>query len=661
MTYIASMHLSLPKLHNTKHSLLSLPSIWPFRYRRQASANRAKQDRATVVGAGWLHRATKLAALATLFCLQTSHAVTGCGFNVTGIGGEASADLTNDGLIVTRHIRGITGSALITGTRADQSPANLAATLAGINQHMANYRAAHDIDASGTVDSNDAILIDRHLAGFRGAALSDGLTLTGGRSGYADIQTYIADGCPVVLASNPVLINGGFEQHNIFDSSFVGVIGQPLGWFKAGTEASNSGPGWTFNGSAGVQRNTSAFSGDGQTDHEGAQTAWVQGDGQISTLVDMGAGQYALTFQHAQRSNFGGQQRVRVWLDDVPVGQDYTPEQSFSAATVNLNISSAGQHKITFAATVAGDNTAFIDNVALSRIGGQQSANPGNVVYFHNDPAGTPLIATDVNGAALWKENYRPYGERINQAAPTTPNRNTAGTTLGYTGKPFDADTGLSYLGARYYDPVIGRLTGIDPAPVDETNPHSFNRYAYANNNPYRFVDPDGRVAFLVALVPFIPEITAGAGAMLVAARAAPFVQRILPAAMNTVTTLTNSSAMVNSVEVASGFVPGAAPGSLAPAGVVVKTASGRRLGDFTKADKAAAKAENAVQHGGQMQCADCGRALENVASRKGVATPKNQAQVHHDPPIKDGGGRHSEAVVLCPTCHIERHIQESR
>ena len=321
----------------------------------------------------------------------------------------------------------------------------------------------------------------------------------------------------------------------------------------------------------------------------------------------------------------------------------------------------AGQHKITFAATVAGDNTAFIDNVALSRIGGQQSANPGNVVYFHNDPAGTPLIATDVNGAALWKENYRPYGERINQAAPTTPNRNTAGTTLGYTGKPFDADTGLSYLGARYYDPVIGRLTGIDPAPVDETNPHSFNRYAYANNNPYRFVDPDGRVAFLVALVPFIPEITAGAGAMLVAARAAPFVQRILPAAMNTVTTLTNSSAMVNSVEVASGFVPGAAPGSLAPAGVGVKTASGRRLGDFTKADKAAAKAENAVQHGGQMQCADCGRALENVASRKGVATPKNQAQVHHDPPIKDGGGRHSEAVVLCPTCHIERHIQESR
>jgi hypothetical protein len=46
---------------------------------------------------------------------------------------------------------------------------------------------------------------------------------------------------------------------------------------------------------------------------------------------------------------------------------------------------------------------------------------------------------------------------------------------------------------ARYYDPVIGRFYSNDPQGF--TNVHNFNRYAYANNNPYKYVDPDGRNA----------------------------------------------------------------------------------------------------------------------------------------------------------------------
>jgi uncharacterized protein RhaS with RHS repeats len=42
----------------------------------------------------------------------------------------------------------------------------------------------------------------------------------------------------------------------------------------------------------------------------------------------------------------------------------------------------------------------------------------------------------------------------------------------------------------RYYDPIAGRFLSIDPVAADAG---SFNRYWYANNNPYKNIDPDGR------------------------------------------------------------------------------------------------------------------------------------------------------------------------
>ena len=53
-------------------------------------------------------------------------------------------------------------------------------------------------------------------------------------------------------------------------------------------------------------------------------------------------------------------------------------------------------------------------------------------------------------------------------------------------------------MGARYYDPVIGRFLSMDPVEFSEANPASFNRYAYANNNPYMYFDPDGESPKLI-------------------------------------------------------------------------------------------------------------------------------------------------------------------
>jgi RHS repeat-associated protein len=117
------------------------------------------------------------------------------------------------------------------------------------------------------------------------------------------------------------------------------------------------------------------------------------------------------------------------------------------------------------------------------------SAANETITFIHNDLAGSPMAATDINGAIVWKEDYSPYGERKQKEAASSNQHQWFG------GKVQDSETGLSYFGARYYDPVVGRFMGVDAVGFNPGNLQSFNRYAYANNNPYRFVDPTGNAA----------------------------------------------------------------------------------------------------------------------------------------------------------------------
>ena len=45
----------------------------------------------------------------------------------------------------------------------------------------------------------------------------------------------------------------------------------------------------------------------------------------------------------------------------------------------------------------------------------------------------------------------------------------------------------------RYYDPQLGVFLSVDPVTAYDSSIDQFHRYRYANNNPYRFTDPDGR------------------------------------------------------------------------------------------------------------------------------------------------------------------------
>ncbi|MGH9341210.1 MAG: RHS repeat-associated core domain-containing protein, partial [Acidobacteriota bacterium] len=51
----------------------------------------------------------------------------------------------------------------------------------------------------------------------------------------------------------------------------------------------------------------------------------------------------------------------------------------------------------------------------------------------------------------------------------------------------------LDYMHARHYTPYVGRFLQVDQVLGTPASPQSWNRYAYANNDPVNFFDPDGR------------------------------------------------------------------------------------------------------------------------------------------------------------------------
>ena len=123
------------------------------------------------------------------------------------------------------------------------------------------------------------------------------------------------------------------------------------------------------------------------------------------------------------------------------------------------------------------------------------AAIAGTITYYHNDLLGSPIVATNASGQVIWRENYRPYGERL------TNDPNSSANKVWYTSRRHDVESGLVYMGARYYDPTVGRFMGVDPKVFDPANPHSFNRYAYGNNNPNKYIDPDGRSPLFLAII----------------------------------------------------------------------------------------------------------------------------------------------------------------
>ncbi|MFF1572535.1 hypothetical protein ACFVWR_07280 [Leifsonia sp. NPDC058292] len=124
---------------------------------------------------------------------------------------------------------------------------------------------------------------------------------------------------------------------------------------------------WQYLGSAGVQRNTSAFSGT-QKAPSGQQTAFIQGTDSVKQTLNLSAGSHTVTFSAAQRTNNGGAQALNFFVDGTKVSTSAFAMASggaFQSFTTPSFTTTAGSHTIQFTGANVGDNTAFVDQVAI--------------------------------------------------------------------------------------------------------------------------------------------------------------------------------------------------------------------------------------------------------------------------------------------------------
>ena len=134
--------------------------------------------------------------------------------------------------------------------------------------------------------------------------------------------------------------------------------------------------------------------------------------------------------------------------------------------------------------------------------------------YYHSDHLGSASLITDYKGDEYQRIEYTPYGETW---VEKTSNTGLEYMPYRFTGKEIDEETGLYYYGARYLDPRYSRWISTDPALGEYIpsagkdisklpsggiyNPFSQSLFNYSNNNPIKYVDPNGKNPVAAAIV----------------------------------------------------------------------------------------------------------------------------------------------------------------
>jgi RHS repeat-associated protein len=109
----------------------------------------------------------------------------------------------------------------------------------------------------------------------------------------------------------------------------------------------------------------------------------------------------------------------------------------------------------------------------------------GDLTWLAGDHQATTQFAINSDTLAVTQRRQLPFG------GPRGEGMVALAGDRGFVGGTKDESTGLTHLGAREYDPDLGRFISVDPV-MNPAAPQLLNAYTYSNNNPISFSDPTG-------------------------------------------------------------------------------------------------------------------------------------------------------------------------
>jgi RHS repeat-associated protein len=316
-----------------------------------------------------------------------------------------------------------------------------------------------------------------------------------------------------------------------------------------------------------------------------------------------------------------------------------------------------------------------------SPLGGGSSTNAVGY-YYHEDNLNTSSALSSSGGSQVEVDVYYPFG-RVQTASPQASFQ----ISRRFTGQVFDAESGLYYYNARYYDPELGRFTQPDTTIPDLSNPQSYNRYSYCRNDPLTYNDPSGHVSTIAAFFGFEgSEATSdldswakgltyrngssrgyasfadaknqlaeqkdpggyNADVRMRQEQSTAF-QASLPAVVGMANLELNAESAIVAPEAKAVIEETAAEKAAGPYANLEDHPSAGPGKDFTQAQKRNILNANREKNGGTLLSDESGtQAGAPQQSKKGITPPSNEAQVDHiEPKSKGGSNSYKNAQVL--------------